>query len=89
MAETITLTYSAGTMSRARTFPDGSGARAIAAARIRLNMPAAGSPGFTAAQVFAAIADEFFENLRQQTLNIEREQARTTADAGVADMPLT
>lgn len=86
MAETITLTYSAGNLSRARQYPDGSGARAIAAARIRLNMPA---PTFTVAQVFAAIADEFFQNLRQQTVNTEREQARITADAGVPDMPIT
>lgn len=88
MAETITLTYSAGSMSRSRTFPDGSGARAIAAARIRFDMPS-GSPGFTNAQVFAAIADEFFQNLRQQTLNTEREQARINADASIADMPIT
>lgn len=47
MAETITLTYSAGSMPTN------------------------------------------FQNLRQQTLNVEREQARAAADAGVADMPLT
>lgn len=84
MAETITLTYSAGSLSRSRTFPDGSGARAVAAAKIRLNMPTA-----TNAQIFNAIADELFNNLRQQTLNTEREQARASADAGVPDMPLT
>lgn len=84
MAETITLTYSAGNLSRSRTFPDGSGARAIAAAKTRLNMQAS-----TNAQVFNAIADEFFQQLRQQTLNIEREAARTAADAGVPDMPLS
>lgn len=86
MAETITLTYSAGSLSRSRTFPDGSGNRVIAAARIRLNMP---SPTYTTAQVFNAVADEMFDTIRQLTLNIERERARITADAGVADMPLT
>jgi hypothetical protein len=84
MAETITLTYSAGSLSKSRSLPDGSGARIVAAAKTRLNMP-----GATNAQVFAAIADEFFQNLKQQTLNTEREQARLTADAGVSDIPLT
>lgn len=84
MAETITLTYSAGSFTRSRTFPDGSGARAIAAAKVRLNMPAG-----TNAQVFNAIADEMFATLRQQTLNVEQQAASTTAVAGVADMPLT
>lgn len=85
MAETITLTYSAGTLSRSRIFPNGSGVRVVAAAKARLNL----APTATNAEVFNAIADEFFNVLRQTTLNYEREQARVTSDAGVPDMPLT
>jgi hypothetical protein len=85
MAETITLTYSAGNLSRARTFPNGSGARVVAAAKARLDL----DPSSTNAQVFNAVADEFFNVLRATTLNYEREQARIAADAGVPDMPLT
>jgi hypothetical protein len=84
MAETITLTYSAGSFTKSRTVPNGSGTRIIAAAKARLNMPAA-----TNAQVFDAIADEFFSVLRQTTLNYEREQARITSDATITDIPLT
>jgi hypothetical protein len=85
MAETITLTYSAGNLSRSRTYPNGSGVRVVAAAKARLDL----DPAATNAAVFNAIADEFFEVLRQTTLNYEREQARITADAGVPDMPIT
>ena len=85
MAETITLTYSAGSLTRSRTFPDGSGVRVVAAAKARLGL----APATTNAAVFNAIADEFFNVLRQTTLNYEREQARITADAGITDIPMT
>lgn len=85
MAETITLTYSAGNLSRSRQFPDGSGIRVVAAAKARLAL----APTATNVQVFNAIADEFFNVLKETTLNWEREQARITADAGVADLPMT
>jgi hypothetical protein len=85
MAETITLTYSAGSFSRSRTFPNGSGVRAIAAAKARLNM----APASTNAAVFNAMADELFESIRQNTVNYERQQAAETAAVGVADMPLS
>lgn len=85
MAETITLSYSAGGFTRSRTFPNGSGVRALAAAKARLNM----DPASTNADVFNAIADELFNMLRQNTVNYERQQAETTAVAGVADMQLT
>lgn len=85
MAETITLTYSAGSFTRSRSFPNGSGTRAIAAAKARLGM----DPASTNAQVFNALADELFESIRQNTVNYERQQAEVTAAAGVADMPLS
>lgn len=85
MAETITLSYSAGNLTRSRTFPNGSGLRVVAAAKGRLNL----NPAATNAEVFNALADEFFAVLRQTTLNYEREQARISADASIADMPLT
>lgn len=84
MAEPITLTFAGFT--RTRNFPNGSGARALAAARLRLGMP---SPTYTATQVFNAVADELFRCIEQNTVNSDREQARITADAGVAPMPMT
>lgn len=85
MAETITLSYSASSFSRSGTFPNGSGSRAIAAARARLGM----DPASTNQQVFNAFADELFKNIAQNTVNYEKQVAADAAAAGVADMPLT
>lgn len=85
MAETITLTYSAGSMSRSGSFPNGSGARFVAANKARLGLPA----NATNAEVFNAFADEMFRNIAQNAVNYERQQAATVAAAGVSDIPLT
>lgn len=87
MAETITLSYvnAQGTLTRSKSVPDGSGTRIVSSQKARLKLAA----NATNAQVFSALADEMFDSLKQNTLNYEREQARATADAGVADMPLT
>lgn len=85
MSETITLAYSAGSLTRSRTFPNGSGVRVVAAAKARLNL----NPAATNAEVFNAVADEFFRVLQETTLNYEREQARIASDASIAPMPMT
>lgn len=82
--ETITVTYSAGSFTASARYPDGTGARVVAAAKVRLNMPTA-----TNAQVFQALANEFFNNVPQNTMNTEREIARATADANIPPIPVT
>lgn len=82
--ETITVTYSAGSFTASAQYPNGTGSRIIAAAKTRLNMPAA-----TNAEVFQALANEFFNNVAQNTVNTERETARATADASIAPIPVT
>ena len=85
MAETITLAYSAGNFSQSRSVPNGTGTRVVAATKARLGLAA----NATNAQVFTALADEFFKSVMQNVVNHEREQARKTADATVSDIPLT
>lgn len=82
--ETITVTYSAGGFTASAQYPNGTGARIIAAAKVRLDMPAG-----TNAQIFQALANEFFNNVPQNTVNTEREIARATADASIAPIPVT
>lgn len=82
--ETITVTYSAGSFTGSAQYPNGTGARIVAAAKVRLNMPAA-----TNAQVFQALCDEFFNWTPQNTVNTEREIARAASDASIAPIPVT
>lgn len=85
MAETITLsiTTAQGTLTRTRSFPDGSATRLVASTKARLGL----DPAATNAQTFSALADEIFGSIQQNNLNWEHQQG--AAQVVVQPMPLT
>lgn len=89
MAETITLSYTTSTgatLSASKTLANGTGTgRIVPATLARLGL----DPATTNAQVFAALAAELFDAVRQNVVNYERQQAAQTAASGVADITLT
>jgi hypothetical protein len=89
MSEMITLSYTTSTnvtLTASKTLADGTGTgRIVPAVRDRLSL----DPNSTPTQVFAALAAELFDMLRQNVVNYERQQAARTAAAGVADITLT
>lgn len=66
-------------------FSDANADRIIAAQRGRRGMPV----DATAAQVWDRVIEDTFDRLKTETIDYERQQARATADSGVADIPMS